>query len=67
MATVKPSVRAYRKLLVLALRAVGDDAGAEREDAAAIHLPDEPNFHAPRPPLPDDYRWLVEALAPGRT
>jgi len=62
----KPDVRAYRTLLALVLRDLGDEAGALREEAAAGCLPDGPNFHAPRPPLPDDRAWLVQALAPAQ-
>jgi class 3 adenylate cyclase len=61
---VKPSVRAYRELLARALRGLGDDEGAAREEAAAARLSSEQNFNSPRPPLPDDLSWLADALAP---
>jgi tetratricopeptide (TPR) repeat protein len=62
---LKPSVRGFRKLLVLALRASGDEAAAERAKAAAEALPDEPNFFMQEPPLPDSHLDLREKLAPG--
>ena len=62
---LKPSVRGFRKLLVLALQATGDDEAAENEEAAAQELPDEPNFFVEEPPLPDSHIWLRELLAPG--
>jgi len=62
---LKPSVRGFRKLLVLALRAAGDVATAEAEGTKADALPDEPNFHMQKPPLPVSHSWLLEVLAPG--
>lgn len=41
---LKPSVRGFRKLLILALRELGDDVSADREEALTHALPDEPNF-----------------------
>jgi tetratricopeptide (TPR) repeat protein len=62
---LKPSVRGFRKLLALALRASGDLAAADAEEANAQALPDEPNFHVQKPPLPASHSWLLEVLAPG--
>lgn len=62
---LKPSVRGFRKLLILTLRASGDIEAADGEEAKANTLPDEANFHVQKPPLPDSHSWLFEALAPG--
>jgi class 3 adenylate cyclase len=62
---LKPSVRGFRKLLILSLRAMGDDAKADQEEALARELPDEPNFFVQEPPLPDSHIWLRDKLAPG--
>lgn len=61
---IKPSVRGFRKLMVLALRAVGDDKAANEEEEAAKALLDVPNFFVEEPPLPDSHIWLREQLAP---
>lgn len=63
---LKPSVRGFRKLLILSLRASGAIEAAEGEEVKANALSDEPNFHLQRPPIPDSHLWLQEALAPGR-
>ena len=62
---LKPSVRGFRKLMVLALKASGDDEAAALEEEAARGLLDEPNFFVEEPPLPDSHFWLREKLAPG--
>jgi hypothetical protein len=63
---LKPSVRGFRKLLVLALRAAGNEKAAEVEEEKERTLPDGPNFFVQKPPLPDSHLWLHEALAPGK-
>ena len=61
---LKPSIRGFRKLLVLALKATGEDEEARREEESAMLLPDKPNIHVLEPPLPDTHLWLRDALAP---
>ena len=62
---LKPSVRGFRKLLILALKESGNKAAAEREAVAADALPDKPNFFMQEPPLPMSHIGLRERLAPG--
>jgi TolB-like protein len=62
---LKPSVRGFRKLLILTFKTQKDEAAAKREEAAMRGLPDEPNFNVQEPPLPDSYIWLRDMLAPG--
>jgi class 3 adenylate cyclase/tetratricopeptide (TPR) repeat protein len=62
---LKPSVRGFRKLLILALREAGNETAAEREAAAAGAFPDEENFFLQEPPLPTSHMSLREMLAPG--
>jgi len=65
MIDLKPSVRGFRKLLVLALKALGRDAEAQTEDQAAALLDDGEKFFVQEPTVPDSHLWLREALAPG--
>jgi adenylate cyclase len=63
---LKPSVRGFRKLLVLALRAAGNEKAAKIEEVKEQTLPDGPNFYVQKPPLPYSHLWLHEVLAPGK-
>jgi len=65
MIDLKPSVRGFRKLLVLALKALGRDAEVQDEETAAALLDDGENFFVQEPTVPDSHLWLREALAPG--
>jgi adenylate cyclase len=65
MIDLKPSVRGFRKLLVLALKALGRDTEAQKEEAAAALLDDGENFFVQEPTVPDSHLWLLEALSPG--
>ncbi len=65
MIDLKPSVRGFRKLLILALKALGRDAELQREGNAAALLDDGENFFVQEPTVPDSHLWLREALAPG--
>lgn len=64
MIELKPSVRGFRKLLILALQAAGRDAEAGQEQRLAEKLDDSENFFVQEPALPDSHLWLREALAP---
>lgn len=65
MIDLKPSVRGFRKLLILALKALGRDQEAQAEEAAAALLDDGENFFVQEPTVPDSHLWLRKALAPG--
>ena len=65
MIDLKPSVRGFRKLLILSLRELGRDAEARDEEKAAALLDDGENFFVQEPTVPDSHLWLREALAPG--
>ncbi|WP_050932073.1 adenylate/guanylate cyclase domain-containing protein [Aestuariivita boseongensis] len=65
MIDLKPSVRGFRKLLILSLKALGRDTEAQKEEQAAALLDDGENFHVQEPTVPDSHLWLREALAPG--
>ena len=67
MIDLKPSVRGFRKLLILALNALGRDAEAREEEAAAAVLDDGENFFVQEPTVPDSHLWLRQALSPGST
>lgn len=64
MIELKPSVRGFRKLLILALREAGSNEEADKEEAQAANLDDGENFFVQEPALPDSHLWLREALAP---
>ncbi len=61
---LKPSIRGFRKLLIIALKAMNDETRAKQEEMAAEALPDEPTFSVQEPPLPDSHLWLRNELAP---
>ena len=65
MIDLKPSVRGFRKLLVLSLWQLGRHEDAQREEALATDLDDGENFFVQEPTLPDSHLWLRKALAPG--
>lgn len=65
MIDLKPSVRGFRKLLILALKALGRDAEAQEEETAAALLDDGENFFVQEPTVPDSHLWLRQALSPG--
>jgi tetratricopeptide (TPR) repeat protein len=65
MIDLKPSVRGFRKLLILALKELGREAEAETEEKAAALLDDRENFFVQEPTVPDSHLWLRKALAPG--
>ena len=65
MIDLKPSVRGFRKLLILSLKALGRDAEAQKEEGAASLLDDGENFFVQEPTIPDSHLWLREAMAPG--
>lgn len=64
MIDLKPSVRGFRKLLVLALKEAGHADEAQREEAAAAKLDDGENFFVQDPAVTDSHLWLRKALAP---
>ena len=61
---VKPMVRGFRKLMVLTLEGLDHSEEAEQERNEEQKLPDVPSVFVHAPPLPDEYSWLIEALAP---
>ncbi len=65
MIDLKPSVRGFRKLLVLSLWQLGRHEEARKEESLATQLEDGENFFVQEPTLPDSHLWLREALAPG--
>ncbi len=65
MIDLKPSVRGFRKLLILSLWQLGHHDEARKEEALAAQLEDGENFFVQEPILPDTHLWLREALAPG--
>ena len=65
MIDLKPSVRGFRKLLILSLWQLGRHEDAQREEALAADLDDGENFFVQEPTLPDSHLWLRKALAPG--
>jgi TolB-like protein len=64
MIELKPSVRGFRKLLILALKGAGKDTEAEQEEALAARLDKGENFFVQEPALPETHLWVRNALAP---
>lgn len=64
MIELKPSVRGFRKLLVLALREVGRETDAAQEEARASTLDNGENFCVQEPAIPETHLWIRKALAP---
>ena len=64
MIELKPSVRGFRKLLVLALGADGREAEASREQELASRLDNGENFFVQEPALPESHIWMRAALSP---
>lgn len=67
MIELKPSVRGFRKLLVLALKYDGREDEASDQEQMASKLDNGENFFVQEPALPDSHLWLREALAPELT
>lgn len=64
MIELKPSVRGFRKLLVLALKEASRDTEAVQVEAQALSLDNGENFFVQEPAIPETHLWMREALAP---